>query len=163
MTDIPPQPQPAYGVIKARRDFRDPRIALAAGDVLIDIRARAGISVLEWFKKALGWSAFTVEIIDGPPAPPPSLAPPSAELIEMAERTISTLNAEIAELKAQLAAVPPSVDLGTAADPIGAIAAATSADLKPLPGIGEKRAVELIEAARALVAARTPPPPAKDH
>lgn len=159
-------PAPAYGVIKARTPFRWGSRRLAAGEVVIDLRARGGQEDFDTFRNLLRWSSFTVEQIEAPAAPAAAPAVDTTALeaeraaaaakLAIALDAIAALQAEVDQLRATAAAPAPA----PVVDAIAAIAASAPAALIDLPGIGEKKAADLIAAAQAMVAARTAAPSA---
>lgn len=164
-------PAPAYGTIKARTAFMWGGRRLAPGEVVIDIRARGGQADFDTFRNLLRWSAFAIEQIEGPAAPPapvvPTITPAELDALraQLAEAVAALAQARTSEANAIAArdaaqAAVPAPAPAAPIDLIAAIATAAPADLVALPGIGEKKASDLIAAAQDLIAQRTPAPPA---
>lgn len=139
MTDTAPSPAPApaYGQIRARRSFLWGDRRLAAGEVVIDLRARGGSGDLKAFIDNLRWSAFEVVTVEAPPVPAQATAdqlPPA--VVDAPQEPIL---AQLARLISQMPAE----------------------ELTKLPGIGGKAAEKLQSWATDTVAVPTPAPAAE--
>lgn len=155
-------PAPAYAQLVARRPYIWGGRRLATGEVVIDLRARGGAGDLKVFTDLLRWSAFKVDPVAGPPAQP---APAPQSIVGLDADTIA-LRARVIALEQELAkfAGPITIEqkLPNRADFIRQLAGLAPEDLKGMPGVGPKKAAELLEWAKDILPTLPPEPMLED-
>lgn len=156
-------PAPAYAQLVARRPYIWGGRRLATGEVVIDLRARGGAGDLKVFTDLLRWSAFKVDPVAGPPAQP---VPAPQSIVGGLDDATLALRMRIADLECELAkfAGPINIEqkLPNRADFIRQLAGLAPEDLKGMPGVGPKKAAELLEWAKDILPTLPPEPMLED-
>jgi hypothetical protein len=157
---------PAYAQLVARRPYLWGNRRLAAGEIVVDLRARGGVGDLKVFTDLLRWSAFVVQPCAGPaPAPAPVALEPAepahaaiipalrARIAELEDEIASRSAAPVAEAQAPVTVAPRPTLSDLLADQ-------TANDLSIVTGITVKQAEKLLAWASDDRAQRTTTDPA---